>query len=87
MIFSGGHITGVFSLGDYSSGDTFFLRNPQHCFHTVIAQTDWVVFHETTNGPFRREETVFAPWAPGEDQTEAQAQYVEKLLANLALEL
>jgi hypothetical protein len=25
------------------------------------------VFHETTSGPFRREQTVFAPWSPDAD--------------------
>jgi hypothetical protein len=37
------------------------------------------VFHETTNGPFNRADTIFAPWSPEEDDVVAVRAYVEKL--------
>jgi cupin fold WbuC family metalloprotein len=74
-----GGITDVFSMGDYSSGETFFQRASEGCFHTVIPVSELVVFHETTNGPFRREETVFAPWAPAEDDRPAASEYMDRV--------
>jgi len=63
----GGEVTDVVRMGPPGSGDAFFYRLSEVRYHTVIPMSDMVVFHETTNGPFRREEMEFAPWAPGED--------------------
>ena len=54
-------------MGDMHSGQTFYYRLPESLYHTVIPQQDFVVFHEVTKGPFERTDTVFAPWAPAED--------------------
>ena len=54
-------------MGDMHSGELFYYRLPANLYHTVIPQQDFVVFHEVTNGPFDRSDTVFAPWAPAED--------------------
>lgn len=53
-------------LGDYASGKCFYFRIDQLLFHTVIVRSDFVIFHETTNGPFNRADTEFAGWAPEE---------------------
>ncbi|ARJ66505.1 hypothetical protein WV31_12915 [Magnetospirillum sp. ME-1] len=45
----------------------FFYRLSQPLYHTVVPTSDLVVFHETTNGPFHREETIFGPWSPTDD--------------------
>jgi cupin fold WbuC family metalloprotein len=54
----------VIRMGDYASGKKFFYRMALPVFHTLIIRSDVLVFHETTNGPFDRGDTVFAPWAP-----------------------
>ncbi|MDO8812216.1 MAG: WbuC family cupin fold metalloprotein [Gallionella sp.] len=59
-----GQITSVISMGDYASGRTFYFRMELPVFHTLIIRSDVLVFHETTNGPFDRRNTIFAPWAP-----------------------
>ena len=64
-----GEVSEVIEMGDYNSGKKFYYRLSEDCFHTVVPQSDIVVFHETTNGPFNIEDTAFAPWAP-EDDTE-----------------
>jgi cupin fold WbuC family metalloprotein len=33
-------------------------------FHAILPLDDVVVFHEVTNGPFRRGEAILADWAP-----------------------
>ena len=59
-----GRIERVIRMGDYANGGIFFYRMASPVFHTLIIRSDFLVFHETTNGPFDREDTVFAPWAP-----------------------
>ena len=47
-----------------SKGSFFYYRLSESLYHTVIPISDVVVFHETTNGPFRREDMVIPEWAP-----------------------
>ena len=66
-----GNVTAVVPMGDYGSGRKFFYRLTDPCFHTLLISSDFFVFHETTNGPFVRADTVFAPWAPEDDDEAA----------------
>lgn len=59
-----GQIKSVIRMGDYTSGKTFYYRMATPVFHALIIRSDVLVFHETTNGPFDRRDTIFAPWAP-----------------------
>lgn len=79
-----GSIREVIQMGDTSSGDIFFYRLSESCFHTVIPLTDWVVFHETTRGPFLREETIYPSWAPDDDDPPSYRLYSEELAKALA---
>jgi cupin fold WbuC family metalloprotein len=54
----------VISMGDYASGKTFYYRLAEPIFHMLIIRSDFLIFHETTNGPFECADTFFAPWAP-----------------------
>jgi cupin fold WbuC family metalloprotein len=59
-----GNVTHAIRMGDYRSGDDFYYRMSGPYYHTLLIHSEWVVFHEITNGPFDRKETVYAPWAP-----------------------
>ena len=59
-----GEIDEAIGLGDYASGKTFYVRLDEPIFHTFVIRSDVLVFHETTQGPFDRSATAFAPWAP-----------------------
>lgn len=59
-------------LGDAGSGRSFYYRMPEGRYHMLLIDTDWFVFHEAVQGPFEREKTRLAPWAP-EDADEAAA--------------
>ncbi len=74
-----GRIREVIPMGDVSSGEIFYYRLSESFFHTVIPLTDWVVFHETTKGPFLREETIFPSWAPDESNSKGAIEYVRYL--------
>jgi cupin fold WbuC family metalloprotein len=73
-----GQITQLIRMGDYQSGKTFYYRLNKPLFHTVLVRSQTALFHETTNGPFSKGETVFPPWAPPENSGEAAA-YLRQL--------
>ena len=68
-------------MGELASGETFFYRLSSETYHSVLPESEYVVFHEVTNGPFDRNDMVIAPWAPPDDDTEAQARFILSLLA------
>lgn len=74
-----GSIKLIIPMGDYKSGRKFFYRLPPSIYHTLLIQSDVLVFHEITNGPFRPQDTVWAPWAPFEHQIHEVEEY-RKLL-------
>jgi cupin fold WbuC family metalloprotein len=65
-----GALKDVIRMGDYATGLPFYYRIDQPIFHTLLIRSGVLVFHETTSGPFRREQTVFASWAPEETSLE-----------------
>ena len=66
-----GEIQDVVSMGDAKAGKAIFYRQNEPRFHAVVPQTDVVIFHETANGPFRKGDSVTAPWAPAKEGPEA----------------
>ena len=51
-------------MGPFGSGKIFYYRLNASFFHALLPRTAFVVFHETTAGPFVQNEAIFAPWAP-----------------------
>jgi cupin fold WbuC family metalloprotein len=76
-----GGITNIIRMGEFGSTREFFYRMADPLFHTLLIQSPEVVFHETTNGPFNREETIWAPWAPDPTNEQAAREYMQKLVA------
>ncbi len=74
-----GRIEEVIQIGDFRSGKPFYYRNEDARFHTQIVTSECLVFHETTNGPFNRADTVLAPWSPEEANHAAVRAYLEQL--------
>ncbi len=74
-----GKIERVIRMGDYASGRTFYYRMATPVFHTLIIHSDVLVFHETTNGPFDRRDTVFAPWSPDDGDANAVSTFMADL--------
>lgn len=61
-----GRATRVISLGEVGSGKTHVYRLSDPVWHSVIIQSEFAAIHEVTNGPFREEESDFAPWTPAD---------------------
>ena len=78
-----GSIREVVRMGPYSSGKAFYYRIMDPCYHSVLIHTPYALFHETTNGPFNRGDTEFAPWSPAEGEPGVAA-FVEKIRAATA---
>lgn len=79
-----GGIEEVIYIGDFASGKQFYFRNDDSRYHTQIITSDCLVFHETTNGPFNRADTIFASWSPEESDAAAAKAFVEKLKHDVA---
>ena len=78
-----GQINETIQMGDYASGRKFFFRLPESRYHTILILSEFLVFHEITNGPFKPEESVFAPWAPEENAKDEAFQYMELIARSI----
>ena len=84
VIFSeDGTILDLIEMSDYSGGKIFYYRLSDALFHTVFIKSEVVVFHETTNGPFCREDTVFAEWSPHDNEVDTTHRFLENLGSQL----
>lgn len=59
-----GKISDATMMGSYSSGLPFYCRMSESTYHMLIILSEWLVFMETTKGPFCLEDTQFPDWAP-----------------------
>ena len=50
-------------LLDANNGNLYY-RLSESLFHTVVPLSDYIVFHEVTNGPFKKEDMFLPEWAP-----------------------
>ena len=78
-----GSIMQVLQMGSYRSGKTFFCRLPEKCFHTMMVNSDNLMIQEITGGPFVREQTAFASWAPEESDNSGIDIYMSTLSENV----
>jgi len=79
-----GAVADVLRLGSYSSGKTFYYRIADPLYHTLLIRSDVIVFHESINGPFCREDMVFAPWEPEATDVAAQKEFLERVERDVA---
>lgn len=73
-----GAIRDVVRMGAPGTGKIFYQRLSDAIYHTLIIRTEFLVFLETTGGPFLRENTVFPEWAPQETGT-APAEFISRI--------
>ncbi len=60
-----GNVTDRFQMAPCGGDDCFMVRLADGCWHTMLPQTETVVFVEMTSGPFDAEtHNTYAPWAP-----------------------
>lgn len=61
-----GRIQQVVPLAAGSRSKAFYYRMSEPFFHTLMIKSDLLVVHEITNGPFVKDGTAFADFAPAE---------------------
>jgi cupin fold WbuC family metalloprotein len=74
-----GHINQSIPMGSFNSGRKFFYRLSPFRYHSLLIHSDVLVFHEITNGPFRMEDTIWAPWSPKETDGDEVSRYMAML--------
>jgi cupin fold WbuC family metalloprotein len=74
-----GKVTNKISMGDFSSGKTFYNSLRTDIYHSLLIRSEWLVFLEVTQGPFIRENSVFAEWSPVDDDKQAVENFVNKI--------
>ena len=74
-----GSIDQVILMGEITTGRKFYYRLPPFRFHTLLIHSDVLVFHEITNGPFRLEDTIVAPWSPEDNNEHKITEYLSDL--------
>ena len=73
MFSDDGEITQVKTVGDISTRYPFYYYMRGAVYHTILIHTDFLIFKETTEGPFNREDTIFPVWAPSDTEDEVAA--------------
>ena len=77
-----GNHTETVALGAPGGDRQFYYRLSKPMFHSVYPETEVVVFHEVTNGPFDAADCVFATWAPAEDApAEERRAFMDKFVS------
>lgn len=74
-----GGVSDIIPMGDYASGKIFYYRISDPIYHTLVVRSEVFVFHEITNGPFKKFDTQFAPWAPQETDGPGVKKFMEDL--------
>lgn len=78
-----GTITEIIPMGKYGTDRIFYYRLSEPLFHTLRVISDYLVFHETTNGPFKKSDTIWAPWAPNENDQAAVNEFMSNLIKSI----
>ena len=74
-----GSISKSFKVGEPDSDRTFYYKMEKDEFHMLLIESKFLVFKETTKGPFIRKNTVFPEWAPdGSNQNEV-GEYIKNI--------
>ncbi len=66
-----GSVIKVVDMGPPASGKPFYHRLSTPVYHMLLIRTEFLVFHEITEGPFMRAQTEFPDWAPEENSPES----------------
>ena len=78
-----GNVEDVVNMAAPGEGGQFFFRLSAPRYHSMLIDSDWIVFHEVTGGPFDPATTEFASWAPAPEAVGSHAVYVAELADNI----
>ncbi|MDH3242571.1 MAG: WbuC family cupin fold metalloprotein, partial [Alphaproteobacteria bacterium] len=71
-------------LAPFPDSGVFFYRMPEGRFHSLVIRSDFLVFVESTKGPFHREDSENALWAPAPDDHAGGKRFREEMARQAA---
>lgn len=74
-----GVVTEKIRMSHPASGEMFYYRIDDPVFHTLIIRSEMFCFKEVAAGPFHKEDTIFAAWAPEETDLAGIGRFLESL--------
>ena len=74
-----GLINTVTRMSDLNSDKVFYNSLYQATYHTLLVRSEWLVFLETTNGPFDTNDTAFPSWCPEQSDSSGAIEYMDYL--------
>ena len=75
-----GAVEKTVKMGPPASGRPFFYRMPPRQFHTLLIESELLVFLENTTGPFSLDDREHASWAPAYDDTDNGKAFIASIL-------
>lgn len=75
-----GNLTEIFRISSSKKQGTFYYRINKAVFHTVVVRSKYFIFHEVTSGPYKKEQSAPASWAPSEEKNEVGREYLQKAI-------
>ncbi len=78
-----GSITEIIQLGDYASGKQFYYRIGEPVYHTLLIRSEYFIYLETTQGPFKQSDSLKAKWSPKEENLASVKEYKRLLDASV----
>ena len=70
-------------MGDYRSGKSFYQSTRAEQFHSLVIHSEWLVFIGVAQGPFNKEDMIFAEWSPKENEDEEIVKFMKKIEENV----
>lgn len=59
-----GKIKKIIKLGEIGSKKAFYYKLNKKFFHMLLIESEYFIFHEVSNSPFKKNKTLFAKWSP-----------------------
>jgi cupin fold WbuC family metalloprotein len=59
-----GEIKEIIKLGEIGSKKAFYYKLNKKFFHMLLIESEYFIFHEVSNSPFKKNKTIFAKWSP-----------------------
>ena len=74
-----GNIINNLRLEEAGNNDPFFCHIPSNKWHSLIIESEWLIFKEVAQGPFDPASSEFAPWSPPGNLRNDAPEYVDSL--------
>ena len=83
MFDDNGKVDNIVKMGDFDTKKPFYQTIRKDKFHTLIIKSEWLVFLEVTQGPFKKEDTIFAEWSPRENESKKIKKFMKKIIEGI----